>query len=198
MPGSRTGWRPSVGVNVDGRWFLREVPAQRRRAYTRDTPLVTTFAGGPASIGSWSGGQPNAAQAAGVAHDARFLFYQGNSPGTSAWGSADLVDERSTFGVPTAGASVSYGPSGNITGICTTWWTEVGRQSGSSFTWWYIHGIALFEEPSGTTSWLLANPAVSGFVYDEAGSPSSEPGWIPSFGPPASEPAGATPVSLGV
>ena len=34
-------WRPSLGVNVSGRRFLREVPVQRRRTYTRDCTSIT-------------------------------------------------------------------------------------------------------------------------------------------------------------
>lgn len=177
------------------------------------SPLFSTLEQGPASVAAWSGGVPNPAQAAGVAFDARFLFWAGNVPGSPVgptWGSANLVGTTTSDGEnPAAGSSISYGPGGQVTGLCAGWWVEVGRQAGSSFTWWYIHGVASFQQMTSSSGWLMVNPAVFGFVYDQPGTPSSPPNWIPSCtgtitpacaaaiaAGPAGEPSGATAISL--
>lgn len=167
------------------------------------SPSASALSAGPTSISYWEGGAPNAAQAASVAFDARFLFYVGVPPGTTVpqpWGTATLVGERMIVAGLQPGTSISYNSRGQIVGICLPWWVEVGRQAGSSFTWWYIHGVAAMVPSYGT--WLIESPAATGWVYDEPGNPGSEPPWISASGTPglpatvAPPPAGAASMNV--
>ena len=164
------------------------------------SPVLNAAEAGPSSISSWTGGVPSAAQAAGVAFDARFLFYTGNPSGSlvaSPWGSADLVGGGKVAAYPSSGQSISYGPNGQVTGMCLGWWVEVGRQAGTSFTWWYVHGVAAMV-PVGS-GWFMETPAASGWIYDQPGSPNAAPDWVSPTGfvAPAGEPSGAVAMPVG-
>jgi hypothetical protein len=192
------GFSGASGAQQVVQWFSNLVGPQ-------GSSLLQQVAKGPEAISSWTGGAPNPSQAASVAFDERFLGWEGFAPnGAPQWGTVTLVSDTSGGSYASEPGGIGLDSSGVPVGACEPWAVELGVENGSTVDWWYIGGMAQFAVSGGTTA-TLVDPLVSGEVYEQAGTASSRPDWVPppcspgsSCNPfqPVSPPSGAVPTSL--
>lgn len=144
------------------------------------SPLIATLQKGPQGAGSWTGGQPDAAQAASYAYDERFLMWKGGSnPYLQQWQPVTVTGRQFQAGTAVGTVTVAANALGTPLMACIPWAVQFESQLPQGSTWWYVTAtMAVQPTAAGTTA--VVNPEVKGGVYSQPAGAGPAPDWVAS------------------